>query len=35
MATLLAPAFELPAHLTHLTNLADARIGRQNHGLFR
>lgn len=27
MATLLAPAFELPAHLTHLTNLADARIG--------
>ncbi|MHA3080728.1 allantoicase [Acinetobacter sp. ANC 5502] len=27
MATLLAPAFELPTHLTHLTNLADARIG--------
>lgn len=27
MATLLAPAFELPTQLTHLTNLADARIG--------
>ncbi|MHA3055404.1 allantoicase [Acinetobacter sp. ANC 4633] len=27
MATLLAPAFELPTHLTHLTNLADTRIG--------
>ncbi|ENV47202.1 allantoicase [Acinetobacter brisouii CIP 110357] len=27
MVTLLAPAFELPTHLTHLTNLADARIG--------
>ncbi|MHA3048419.1 allantoicase [Acinetobacter sp. ANC 4639] len=26
MATLLAPAFELPTHLMHLTNLADARI---------
>lgn len=27
MATLLAPAFELPTHLSHLTNLADTRIG--------
>ncbi|KJV39773.1 allantoicase [Acinetobacter brisouii] len=27
MATLLAPAFELPTHLMHLTNLTDARIG--------
>ncbi|MHA3060336.1 allantoicase [Acinetobacter sp. ANC 4636] len=29
MATLLAPAFELPTHLAHLTNLADVRIGAQ------
>ena len=32
MATLLAPAFELPMHLTHLTNLADARIGAKIMG---
>ena len=27
MATLLAPDFELPAHLQQYTNLADTRIG--------
>ena len=27
MATLLAPAFEIPAQLQQLTNLADERIG--------
>lgn len=29
MATLLAPVFEQPDHLKHLTNLADLRIGSQ------
>ena len=29
MATLLAPAFELPSALHSLTNLADTRIGAQ------
>ena len=27
MATLLAPSFELPAHLQQYSNLADPRIG--------